>query len=162
MVNILLGATGSVATIKVPELVEHVSRLEDCHLRLMMTEHSRHFLSADSVLGSVESVISDEEEWSSWNKRGDPVLHIELRKWADIVIIAPLSANTLAKISHGIADNLVTSVMRAWDFSKPCLIAPAMNTMMWDHPVTSQQLEILQTWGFTLIPPISKTLGESC
>ena len=70
MVNILLGATGSVATIKVPELVEHVSRLEDCHLRLMMTEHSKHFLSADSVLGSVESVISDEDEWSSWNKRG--------------------------------------------------------------------------------------------
>ena len=51
-------------------------------------------------------------------ERGDPVLHIELRKWADICVVAPLSANTLAKLAMGMADNLLTSTLRAWDFSK--------------------------------------------
>ena len=50
--------------------------------------------------------------------RGDPVLHIELRKWADICLVAPLSANTLAKLALGLADNLLSSTLRAWDFAK--------------------------------------------
>ena len=76
-------------------------------------------------------------------------------------MIAPLSANTLAKLANGLADNLLTSVTRAWDFKKmkPILIAPAMNTMMWEHPVTNQHLETLSNWGYTIVPPISKTLG---
>lgn len=63
-------------------------------------------------------VFTDENEWSTWQKRGDPVLHIELRKWADMILIAPLSANTMAKIVNGICDNLLTCVMRAWDFTE--------------------------------------------
>lgn len=90
--------------------------------------------------------------------RGDPVLHIELRKWADICLIAPLSANTLAKIANGLADNLLTSTLRAWDFSKPICAAPAMNTYMWNHPVTLPQINLLETWGYTVIYPISKKL----
>lgn len=57
----------------------------------------------------------DEDEQKRWNHRGDPVLHIELRKWADALLIAPLSANTLAKISNGLCDNLVTLAARCWD-----------------------------------------------
>lgn len=54
-------------------------------------------------------------EWELWKKRGDPVLHIELRKWADFLLVAPLSANSLAKISNGLCDNLLTLVCRAWE-----------------------------------------------
>ena len=90
--------------------------------------------------------------------RGDPVLHIELRKWADLLVIAPLSANTLGKLSNGLADNLLTCVARAWDFSKPCLVAPAMNTYMWDHPVTKPSLDRLKEWGYVEIPCIEKVL----
>ena len=82
-----------------------------------------------------------------------------MRNWADIGVIAPLSANSLAKIANGMADNLLTSVLRAWDFTKPVLVAPAMNTMMWDHPVTSVHLATLTQWGYTFIPPVTKTLG---
>lgn len=95
----------------------------------------------------------DEEEWEQWKKRGDIVLHIELRKWADCLLIAPLSANTLAKISTGICDNLLTQVCRAWDMEihkagharvgllkKPIVACPSMNTMMWEHPITAKQL----------------------
>ena len=103
-------------------------------------------------------VHRDSDEWSSWKARGDPVLHIELRKWADLMVIAPLSANTLAKAANGLCDNLLTCVLRAWDFKKRVFFAPAMNTCMWDHPVTLQQVQTLKGWGFMEIPPISKTL----
>lgn len=66
------------------------------------------------LLYKVECLV-DEDEQLRWTKRGDPVLHIELRKWADALIIAPLSANTLAKIANGLCDNLVTLVCRCWD-----------------------------------------------
>lgn len=67
----------------------------------------------------------DEEEWRAWQAKGDPVQHIELRKWADILVIAPLSANTLAKMAQGLCDNCLTSVVRAWDWSKPLLVSNA-------------------------------------
>jgi phosphopantothenoylcysteine decarboxylase len=110
------------------------------------------------MIGSC-TVHSDEKEWSTWNKRADPVLHIELRKWADVMVVAPLSANSLAKLATGLCDNLLTCVARAWDMkSKPLLVAPAMNTQMWNHPLTAHHLDTLQSWDYTVIQPVSKTL----
>ena len=74
--------------------------------------------------------------------------HIEQRAWADLFLIAPLSANTLAKLSTGQCDNLLTCVARAWDFTKPIVAAPAMNTHMWTHPITRPQLDTLAEWGY--------------
>lgn len=159
MVNILICCTGSVATIKIPELVDRFRSHPNTVVRLVVSQHSRHFLPDLSELGVLgESVLTDQEEWDSWTDRGDPVLHIELRKWADICVVAPLSANTLAKLAMGMADNLLTSTLRAWDFSKPICVAPAMNTCMWDHPVTRPQVELVESWGYTVIPPVVKTL----
>lgn len=77
----------------------------------------------------------DEEEWHQWQQKGDPVLHIDLRKWADLLVIAPLSANTLAKVAQGLCDNCLTSVVRAWDFSKPLVVSasshPAVMSSLW-------------------------------
>ncbi|XP_041978851.1 phosphopantothenoylcysteine decarboxylase isoform X2 [Aricia agestis] len=120
----------------------------------MVTEHAKHFIEDFDKLHAHE----DSTEWSAWQKRGDPVVHIELGKWADLLVIAPLDANTLAKISQGICDNLVTSTVRAWDLKKPLLFCPAMNTRMWEHPITSQQIAALKEWGYEEIAPISKTL----
>lgn len=64
----------------------------------------------------------DEEEWREWRAVGDPVMHIELRRWADALVVAPLSANTLAKAAGGLCDNLLTCIIRAWDFGKPMLV----------------------------------------
>ena len=162
MVNILLCCTGSVASIKLPELLEQLRQVGDCEVKIVLTKHSQHFLPDLASLGSQgQTVLTDEDEWRCWEARGDPVLHIELRRWADLCLIAPLSANTLAKLSQGLADNLLTSTLRAWDLSRPVLVAPAMNTFMWEHPVTCQQLSILSGWGYTVIPPVVKTLGNS-
>src|SRR5262249_54395529 len=65
---------------------------------------------------------------------GEPVLHIDLRRWADLLLIAPLDANTLAKLALGLCDNCLTCVWRAWGPARPVVLAPAMNTLMWLHP----------------------------
>lgn len=104
----------------------------------------------------------DDADWTKWQIIGDPILHIELRRWADVLLIAPLSANTLGKISGGLCDNLLTCVARAWDFTdndKVFMVAPAMNEMMWKHPVTFEQVDRLEKWGIEMIKPITKTLA---
>ncbi|XP_030432636.1 phosphopantothenoylcysteine decarboxylase isoform X7 [Gopherus evgoodei] len=93
-----------------------------------------------------------------WKGRTDPVLHIDLRRWADLMLVAPLDANTLAKIANGICDNLLTCVIRAWDMTKPLLFCPAMNTAMWEHPITAHQVEQLKDFGYTEIPCVVKRL----
>ncbi|KAL1233508.1 Phosphopantothenoylcysteine decarboxylase [Trichinella pseudospiralis] len=95
----------------------------------------------------------------AWKRRGDPILHVQLRRWADILVIAPLDANSMAKISSGICDNLLTSLVRAWDCAKPVYICPAMNTYMWEHPLTYKQMDKLKNlFGFKEVPCIEKEL----
>lgn len=74
-------------------------------------------------------------------------MHIDLRDWADLLIVAPLSAHTMAKMAQGLCDDTLSCVARAWDFgyhvsrpAKPIILAPAMNTAMWQHPLTQEQL----------------------
>ena len=80
-----------------------------------------------------------------------------MRDWADIFVIAPLSANTLAKLSNGLCDNLLTCVARAWKGN--IFVAPAMNTGMYNHPITKKQLSILMEYGYLIINPIEKMLA---
>ncbi|KAL1780967.1 phosphopantothenoylcysteine decarboxylase isoform X1 [Sigmodon hispidus] len=75
-----------------------------------------------------------------------------------ILYMAPLDANTLGKVANGICDNLLTCVIRAWDLSKPLLFCPAMNTAMWEHPLTAQQVGKLKAFGYVEIPCVSKKL----
>ncbi|XP_032218225.2 phosphopantothenoylcysteine decarboxylase isoform X3 [Nematostella vectensis] len=95
----------------------------------------------------------------TWSSLSDPVLHIELRRWADMMVIAPLDANTMAKLANGICDNLLTCIVRAWDTKKTLLFCPAMNTYMWEHPLTSEHIERLCRLGYVQIFPISKKLA---
>ncbi|CAH2229885.1 phosphopantothenoylcysteine decarboxylase [Pararge aegeria] len=167
-INILIGVTGSVASIKLPLLVQSLIEINQnepeyyFEVKVVCTEHAKHFFKTPDLPPTIP-VIDDATEWEKWKGRGDEVVHIELGKWADMMVIAPLDANTLAKISQGICDNVLTSTVRAWDLSKPLLFCPAMNTRMWEHPITSVQLTTLKLWGYTEIPPISKTLmcGDS-
>lgn len=120
--------------------------------------------------------VDADDEWNKWNKIGDPVLHIQLRDWADVMVVAPLSAHTLAKLSNGLCDDTLSCIIRAWDYGytstsssstctaqinsnenskrrniidkkqKSIIIAPAMNTAMWEHPITKQQLDVLRSF----------------
>ncbi|XP_072291930.1 phosphopantothenoylcysteine decarboxylase isoform X2 [Eucyclogobius newberryi] len=136
--NVLVGVTGSVAALKLPLLVSELLQLSGVDVRVVTTEHAKHFYNPADVQ---VKIYSDSDEWELWTHRSDPVLHIELRRWAHLFIIAPLDANTLAKIANGICDNLLTCVVRAWDMSRPLLFCPAMNTAMWNHPITAEHVK---------------------
>ncbi|KAL0920962.1 hypothetical protein M5K25_007982 [Dendrobium thyrsiflorum] len=156
--RILLAASGSVAAIKFESLCR--TFMEWGEVRAVVTKSSLHFIDKSALPSSV-ILYTDDDEWSSWKKIGDDVLHIELRKWADILVIAPLSANTLAKIAGGLCDNLLTCIVRAWDYSKPLYVAPAMNTSMLNNPFTRRHLNTIGELGVSLLPPITKKLACS-
>jgi phosphopantothenoylcysteine decarboxylase len=151
--RILLCCSGSVAAIKCRQLREALSAVGQ--VRVVLTEHAAQFASE----AEAEGALRDAQEWSTWKKMGDPVLHIELRKWADALVVAPLSANTLAKLAHGLADNLLTCVARAWDLRRPFVVAPAMNTLMWTHPFTERHLASLRSLGVVVVPPVAQVLA---
>jgi hypothetical protein len=123
---------------------------------------------ADATLPAAHAalgLLSDAAEWSSYARVGaDAVAHIELRAWADVLLVAPASAHTLAKLAGGLADNLLTSAARAWPFAhgrvaKPLLVAPAMNDAMWAHPATAEHLGRLRAWGVRVVDPVEKRLA---
>jgi phosphopantothenoylcysteine decarboxylase len=152
--HIVWGVTGSVAAIRAPILAEELLTFAD--VKTVVTAAGRRFLGP---LPPAIGVFDDNDEWSLWHELGDPVLHVELRKWADAFLIAPASADCLAKLAVGICDNLLLCVARAWDFGKPMLVAPAMNTRMWEHPTTTVQLTTLRSWGVKVIEPVEKLLA---
>ena len=156
--RVLLGLSGSVACIKATQLVSALSAFAD--VRVVATPAALRFLEADATSAPAAlagaPLYTDAAEWAAWRRVGDTVVHIALRRWADVLLVAPLSANSLAKLAAGLCDNLLTCVVRAWDFRKPLLVAPAMNTAMWDSPFTARHLAALAELGVQQLPPVSK------
>lgn len=147
-IHILIAVTGSVATIKVPLIISKLREIYGRYVvvQVIVTSSAKHFLSTVKMPQGVK-VWHDDDEWSSRRGAGSETgqqLHVQLRRWADILLIAPLSANTLAKLASGICDNLVTSVFRAWNPKTPVIVAPAMNTHMYMNPMTKKHLDILK------------------
>lgn len=170
--HLLLAASGSVATIKLPSIISAFELHSNLSIRIILTSSAARFLAGQSPeqptiaslasLPNVDGIYFDEDEWEHEWTRGAEILHIELRRWANLLAIVPLSANTLAKIANGLSDNLLTSVIRAWDAGsgKMILVAPSMNTHMWTNPVTAEHLEKLQKWSwFEVLLPQVKTLA---
>jgi len=150
MANILLGVTGSVAAINT-ELLFHDLKQAGHSVKIVATNAAQYFFDPTAIepregKRNRDVVILNEDEWPGLGEnrtyhRGDPILHIELRRWADILLIAPLDANTLAKLACGLSDNCLTCVWRAWDRNRPVVLAPAMNTLMWENPLTQRHLK---------------------
>ena len=163
--NILLGLTGSVASVlhvKIAEALQEVGNVS-----IIPTPSTTTFLDEAAMSGFQTYTDKDEWQWASqdralhtkkWTK-GQPVLHIQLRDTGSALVIAPCSANTLAKLASGLCDNLLTSVARAWDLNRPVIIAPAMNTHMWNHPITQEHIAKLKAWGYIIVHPQSKMLA---
>ena len=145
--NVVLGVTGSIAAYKACELVRLlVKRGDDVHV--VMTEHARAFVTPLTFQtlsrNSVEcDLFADPQDW----KPG----HISLAAVADIVVVAPATANILAKMAHGIADDLLSSTLLAT--KAPVVVAPAMNTGMWENPVTQANIAALTARGVRVVQP---------
>jgi phosphopantothenoylcysteine synthetase/decarboxylase len=155
-VNILLCISGSVACVKVPALAIELTSFanviivtsstasenflkcsEEYYYSKAINEKNEEYINTWKTFKLMieEKAIlqlfeSEDLEWACWSKIGDPVLHIEVRKWADMLILCPASANTIAKVANGISDSFMLSIIRAWDFTKPSFVCPAMNTLV--------------------------------
>ena len=148
--NVLHGLTGSVASILSPKF-DDAYFASNLDVEYVVTQSALNF-KIDRY-----KTNDDELEWKYYTEH-NKVLHIDLVKDNDILVIAPLSANTLAKIANGICDNLLTCVARAWDFNKPFIVAPSMNTRMYEHPITKEHIAKIESWGIKVISPVEKTL----
>ncbi|QDV34555.1 flavoprotein [Tautonia plasticadhaerens] len=169
MARIILGVTGSVAALRTPTL-RAALRADGHAVRVVATEAALKFFDPadlgppdeDDALRLGGPLYRDADEWAfdRW-RRDDPVLHIELRRWADLLVVAPIDANTLGKFALGLSDNCLTCLFRAWEFSRPVVLAPAMNTLMWDSPVTRRHLRLLLEDRGDGGPPGPWTLDEA-
>lgn len=162
MKNIILGVTGSVAAIKTEQLALKLAAF--ANVRIVLTTHAEYFVK--SQLAALKKnnipVLRDQDEWPALSGEYDinaPITHIELRRWADAMLIAPLDANTLAKLALGFCDNLLLSIARAWDWQKPMWLCPAMNTFMWENEPTAEHLETMHRRKAMIIAPVTKKLA---
>ena len=155
--RIVVGVCGGVAAYKVADLVSRL-RLAGVDVDVILTEHASQFVSALTF-----SAVSQRPVFSDlWEATGETAArHITLGREADLLVIAPATANTIARLAHGMADDLLTTVALAT--TAPLLLAPAMETHMWQHPATQANLRLLEERGATLIAPESGRLasGES-
>lgn len=146
--KILIGITGGIAAYKILELIR---RLKECGavVKVILTTSGQEFVTPLSIEALGADKISD-----------NAMAHIDLARWADVLLIAPATANFIAKFTSGIADDLLTTVCLAT--SSATLIAPAMNQQMWLHPATQHNIKTLKQRSFTILGPAfgSQACGE--
>jgi len=145
--RVLLGVSGSIAAYKSPDIVR---RLQDlgAEVRVIVTDGGKEFVSEKSL----QTISKNKVHSNLWDKEAELAMgHIELAKWSDIVIIAPASANTIAKLCHGRADDLLSTVILATDAK--VMLAPSMNQQMFASKAMKDNLKILITRGIVIIEP---------
>ena len=150
--NILLGVSGGIAAYKACDLIS--SAVKKGHvIRCIMTDNAKNFIGPSSLEGLCGTpVMTGSFEHA--------MMHIEWAKWADIACIAPLTANTMAKIACGIADDALTTTFLAIPEGTPVVLCPAMNTEMWNHPATQRNRSWINNLGrYSWVEPITKRLA---
>jgi len=158
--RVLLGVSGGIAAYKAADLASKcVGRGWD--VRVVMTTSATRFVGPLTFEGLVgHPVMTDALSTGASADGTGAIEHVAWGKWADVAVIAPLTANTLGKLAAGLADDAVTTVWMAIPEGKPCLLCPAMNTAMWDHPVSVRNRRWIDELGrYTWVPPISKRLA---
>src|SRR6266566_7451924 len=147
--NIVLGVTGSIAAHKAADLASLLTK-QGCELRVVMTADAQRFITplpfkTLSRHAVVTDLYDEEEGWKP--------THIQLADEADLLLVAPATANVLAKLAHGLADDALTCIALALNPKAKMLVAPAMNGKMWLHPATQQNAATLRARGVEFIGP---------
>ena len=147
--NVLLGVSGGIAAYKAPDLVRKLTAL-NANVRVVITDSAAEFVSPMSL----QAVSGNPVHQHLLDATAEAAMgHIELAKWADILLIAPATANIMAKLAHGIADDLLSTLFLATQAK--IFIAPAMNQQMWKAPATQTNLATLKGYGVSFIGPDS-------
>lgn len=151
--TILLGVTGGIAAYKAAYLASALHK-QGCHVHVLMTQNATNFINPitfESLTGNKCLVDTFDRNFQF------QVEHVSIAKAADLCLIAPATANVIAKMAHGLADDMLTTTVLACQCKK--LISPAMNTRMYENPITQDNLNILRKYGFTVIEPSSGYLA---
>ena len=145
--TVLLGVTGSIAAYKTANLASMLVK-QGCDVHVLMTKNAAHFINPITfeTLTSNKCLIDTFDRNFQYN-----VEHVALAKRADAVMIAPASANVIAKLAHGICDDMLTTTVLACTCKK--MVSPAMNTNMFQNPITQDNLQLLIKYGFEVIEP---------
>ncbi|WP_304117544.1 bifunctional phosphopantothenoylcysteine decarboxylase/phosphopantothenate--cysteine ligase CoaBC [Phascolarctobacterium succinatutens] len=145
--KIVLGVTGGIAVYKAVDLVSRL-RKAGCEVRVVLTEHAQQFVTPLTF----KEISGNAVATSMWNANQEfNVEHIALANWADAFLVAPATANILAKMACGIADDLLSTTLLA--AQAPIVVCPAMNTGMYQNPATQENIAKLQERGVTVMPP---------
>lgn len=146
-VRILLGVTGGIAAYKSPDLVRRL-RERGAEVQVVMTGGAARFITSLTLQAVSGQPVRD----TLWDEAAEAAMgHIELARWADAVLVAPATADFLARLAHGQADDLLSTLCLAT--SAPLLVAPAMNHQMWAHPATAANVALLKDRGVAILGP---------
>src|SRR5579863_1227479 len=145
--HILLGVTGGIAAYKSPDLVRRL-RERGAEVQVVMTQAAGRFVTATTF----QAVSARDVRSELWDAAAEAAMgHIELARWADLVLVAPASADFLARLAHGLADDLLSTLCLA--SGAPLAVAPAMNQLMWRNAATRSNVELLTARGVRMIGP---------
>ena len=145
--RVLLGVCGGIAAYKAVELVRRL-REAGAEVQVAMTDNALRFVGA----ATFQAVSGHAVRSSLWDEAAEAAMgHIELARWAELVLVAPATANTIAKLTHGLADDLVSTLCLAT--TAPIVLAPAMNHRMWMHAATQANIATLRARGVRLLGP---------
>ncbi len=154
--KILVGVTGGIAAYKACSLVNSLIA-DGAEVKAVMTDAAKMFVTTITFQALTNNPVYD-NLWESVNQ--DSVEHITLAHWPDLIIISPITANTIGKIANGIADNLLTTVVMASFPTTKVVLAPAMNTYMWENPFVQENLKKLSdTKKYHVVEPRSGVLA---
>ena len=153
--TILLAVSGSIAAYKAADLTSQLGKL-GYQVHVLMTAAAIDFITPLTLQVLSKNPVHTDV---MTEKIADRINHIDLAKEADLFLVAPASANTIAKLAQGLADNMVTATALALPSKTPKLIAPAMNTKMYDNPLTQRNLATLKDVGYLEIQPKSALLA---
>lgn len=151
--RMILGVTGSIAAYKAAEIASSLSK-SGIELDVVMTQDAQRFIGALTFTALTHRpVVTD-----LWDEvQPSRPTHIELADAADLILVAPATANVLARMAHGLADDALTAILLAT--KAPVLVAPAMNGKMWEHPATQDNVQVLKSRGVEFIGPESGLLA---
>lgn len=155
--NLLLCVCGGIAAYKACELVRRL-REAGAHVRVAMTDNAQRFVGAPTF----QALSGEPVRTSLWDEQAEAAMgHIELARWPHRILVAPATANTIAKLAHGFADDLVSTLCLATQ--APIAIAPAMNRVMWSHPATQANVATLRARGVAVLGPAAgeQACGET-
>lgn len=151
--TVVLGVSGSIAAYKIADLASRLVKLH-CDVHVIMTKNATNFINPITF----ETLTNNKCLVDTFDRNFQySVEHVSLAKKADVVLVAPATANVIAKMAHGLADDMLTTTVLAC--SCPKLVSPAMNTQMLHNPITQDNLDILKHYGFEIIEPATGMLA---